>query len=119
MEKTELNIVSETIRINIRERERNKKDEIIRKTLERNENIKKMKKEICLGKQWTTHFINQTGQKIYDRVEINKLITTYYKDTYSNDENDPSLSGKQYKQEIELEPEFLKVEASTVIKKLK
>ncbi len=65
--------------------------------------MRKMKKELSSGVQWTTHFQDEEGKKVYDRKEINEVITKFYEKLYQDKE---ALKYKQEHQEFESEPRF-------------
>ncbi len=43
-----------------------------------------MRKALITGKQWNTYFVNQKGEKNYDR-ETNKVITQFYTKLYDDE----------------------------------
>ncbi len=100
-ENIELNIISKTIMKKIAERECKKRNEIIKDTLQGDKNIRKMKNKISESHQWTTYFENSNKEKVYDRIEINKLITKFFTDLYGDHETKEN-EGLTY-----TKPEFL------------
>lgn len=76
------------------------------------------------GIKWINYMTDERDQKIYDRNEINKLVSRFYKNLYSKKENRMKEGEKlecKYKiEEVEEEiPEILYAEVETVVKSLK
>ncbi len=116
-EKVEFHLISKTIRSKIREKDNYERNNIIQRTIEGNKNIKKMKRELNNGIQWTAYFRNNKDKKIYNRKEINEIITQCYTKLYKDD-NKP-LELLNIPVEDAIEPEFLEKEVQTIIKNLK
>ncbi len=62
-DKIELNLASKLIRNKLRQKNSLKREEIINNPSEGNRNIKKMRKQLNPGTQWTTHFLDPKGKK--------------------------------------------------------
>ena len=115
-EKIELNVISRLIRNKIRNREQNR---IIRKTIEGNMNVRRMKTRLRLGTQWITYFEKKEGIKISNRIEINEYISKYYETLYDDDKSRTPLESTEEQNHQENEPKFLFQEVEKVINELK
>ncbi|VDO08661.1 unnamed protein product [Brugia timori] len=76
-----------------------------------------MKKALNPGLYWTNYFENDEGQKIYNRKELNKLVTDYYSKLYADDATTNSELAEI--ENMEEEPYFLEREIETIINQLK
>jgi hypothetical protein len=115
----ELNLISKVIRSKIRTRDETEKNEIIKETIEGNKNIKTMNKKLSLGNQWSTHFVNEKGEKVHDRIAINEFITDYYENLYDDKENRDYNTNTTLPPNLELEPIFIVDEVKSIISQLK
>lgn len=76
-----------------------------------------MKKQLNPGLQWSMYFIDQKGNKVYDRNNINQIITDYYADLYNDIDKINTVNTSEIKKEIE--PPFLEKEIEAIVKQLK
>jgi len=119
-EKIELNLICKLIKYKLRAFEETKRKDIIESILQENRSTKKIKKEITLGKYWTTCILNKEGKKITNRIEINRVATEFYSELYSNPNTEISTqTHTQIAHDVEHETEFTMDELCKVVKTLK
>jgi len=97
-----------------------KKNKIIREILENTASTKKITNKLAIGRNWITYLTNNNGEKIYDRIGINKIATKFYEQLYDDDkkevEKDQDESGNKNEEEIQ---DIMKAEVEAVVKNLK
>ena len=71
-DKIELILISKSERSKTRRKMLKERDEIIKSTMEGNKNNKKMKKQLRLGIQWSSYFVDNEGA---NKITIGKKLT--------------------------------------------
>lgn len=66
---------------------RKREEELINEVMENSRSTKRIKKELSQGTKGITHLVDEKGKEIYNRNEINKLATEYYKNLYRPSNN--------------------------------
>ncbi len=119
-EKIELNVLCKTIRREFKDLRETKRQKIIQETLEGTKNIKKMRKNLSLGKKWTVYLMNDKREKIRDREKVNEVATKFYANLYEdNSKVNWTRNVDKGETNLEEEPFIMRCEVETVVKKLK
>lgn len=115
-DRVELNIVCKLIKSLLRKFNRDKNELIIESTLNSSGSLKKLKRNLTIGTQITTHLIDEEGKKQHSRVKINKIATKFYTNLYRDTKTHFEKSNVEIN---EREPNILEREVEIIVKNLK
>jgi len=92
---------------------------MINEIIENTASTKMINSKMSIGKPWITCLKNEYGVKRYDRHEINKIATNFYKNLYHDSEDNLLNIELDINKKAEELPEIIKDEVEYVIRKMK